>query len=252
MLVVTVIDAEGMVVGRIATHIAKRLLAGEEVMVINAEKAVIVGKRESIYADEFERYNRGDWHGPWHPRMPDAMLRRKVRGMLPYKKTRGREAWRRLQAYIGVPRGVDAAKALKVEDARPSGAHPSVSLAEVAHYLGAKWRDAPTLLPRQRVTQEEKAKRKDETRAAIAEKRKAGAKEDGKKPEPAKVEKKAEPAKPAVKEAKPASKPAPAGVKKPEKKEGSTAAPASPAKKPEAKAEPKPKPAAGGDEKKVK
>ena len=236
---VTVIDAEGLVVGRMATHVARRLLSGEEVMIINAEKAVIVGSRESIYADEFERFNRGGFRGPWHPRMPDQMLRRKIRGMLPYKRARGRDAWHRLQAYIGVPRGIDATKALSIEDARPSGAHPHVLLAEVCHYLGAHWRDAPTLLPRTRVTQAEKQKRKAETRAAFAEKKKAPVKSEEKKPE-AKKE--------APKEAKPAAKPV-TFEKKDMKKEG--AAPPA-VKKAEPKPEPKAKPAAVTDEKKVK
>ena len=232
---VTVIDAEGLVVGRMATHVARRLLSGEEVMIINAEKAVIVGSRESIYADEFERFNRGGFRGPWHPRMPDQMLRRKIRGMLPYKRARGRDAWHRLQAYIGVPRGIDATKALRIEDARPSGAHPYVLLAEVCQYLGAHWRDAPTLLPRTRVTQAEKQKRKAETRAAFAEKKKAPVKSEEKKPE-AKKE--------AAKETKPAAKPVGG-----EKKEG--AAPVA-VKKAEPKPESKAKPVAGTDEKKVK
>src|SRR3990172_12336817 len=119
-----VVDAQGLVIGRLATQLAKKVLAGEEVMVINAEKAVIVGRREDVYADYFEKFNRGDWHGPWIPRMPDQLFRRIVRGMLPYKRARGREAWHRLQAYIGVPRGVDQAKALRIERATPSGAHP--------------------------------------------------------------------------------------------------------------------------------
>jgi len=38
---VTVIDSENLLVGRLASMVAKRALAGEEIAVINAEKAVI-------------------------------------------------------------------------------------------------------------------------------------------------------------------------------------------------------------------
>ena len=233
----TVIDAHGLVVGRLATQVAKKLLAGEEVMLINAEKAVVVGGREDVYADYFEKFNRGDWHGPWIPRMPDQILRRVIRGMLPYKKARGRTAWRRLSAYIGVPRGVDAAKALRIEDARPSGARPTVALEDVARYLGAQWRDAVTLLPGESVLPPAKEKPK----AGAGERKKAPAKEEKKESKesaPKREEKRG--AEPAKKETK---------LEEAPKKEAKPAEKGEPKPKPTAKAEGK---SSAKDEKKVK
>ena len=45
---VTIIDASNLLLGRLASIIAKRLLSGEEIIVVNAEKAVISGNRENI------------------------------------------------------------------------------------------------------------------------------------------------------------------------------------------------------------
>jgi large subunit ribosomal protein L13 len=213
----TIIDANGLVVGRLATQIAKKVLAGEDVMVVNAEKSVIVGRREDIYADYFEKFNRGDWHGPWIPRMPDQLFRRIVRGMLPYKRARGRDAWRRLQAYIGVPRGVEIAKAVRIEAAVPSGSHPAVPLEDVSRYLGARWHDAPTILPHSRLPPEEKARRRAEAKAAFEAKRKPPAKEEGAEKEP----EKAKDARPKT-DAKPAGRPAPKGEKAAETERAAT------------------------------
>ena len=51
----TIINAEGLIIGRMASIIAKRILNGEEITVVNAEKAVISGKRKSrvMEAKEF-------------------------------------------------------------------------------------------------------------------------------------------------------------------------------------------------------
>ena len=43
-----VIDANGLILGRLASTVAKRLLSGdEEIHIVNAEKAVISGSRAS-------------------------------------------------------------------------------------------------------------------------------------------------------------------------------------------------------------
>ncbi len=39
----TVVDASGLILGRAASVIAKRLLNGESIVVVNAEKAVVTG-----------------------------------------------------------------------------------------------------------------------------------------------------------------------------------------------------------------
>lgn len=46
-----IVDATGLVLGRLASVAAKSLLAGEEVKIVNAEKALITGSRDFIFKD---------------------------------------------------------------------------------------------------------------------------------------------------------------------------------------------------------
>ncbi len=102
-----VIDATDLIMGRLASYTAKRLLSGDRVIIVNAEKAVITGNKQAIiqrYKEKLQiRTASNPRRGPFHPRMPDRILRRTVRGMLPFKQAKGREAYHRLRVYIGVP-----------------------------------------------------------------------------------------------------------------------------------------------------
>ncbi len=103
-----VIDATDVILGRMATLVAKDLLRGEDVAIVNAEEAVISGSKEFILEKFSHRRERKSIvnparHGPFYPRLPDGIVRRAVRGMLPYRKARGKEAFKRLKVYRGVP-----------------------------------------------------------------------------------------------------------------------------------------------------
>ena len=41
-----IIDATNMIAGRIATHIAKKALLGEDIVILNSEKAVLTGNKD--------------------------------------------------------------------------------------------------------------------------------------------------------------------------------------------------------------
>ena len=100
-----VVDATGLVLGRLASLTAKSLLAGEEVKIVNAEKAIVTGRKEFIFSDYGQARARGHKErGPYFPRRPEMILKRTVRGMLPYKMRRGRDAMSRLRVYVGIPR----------------------------------------------------------------------------------------------------------------------------------------------------
>ena len=100
----TVIDADGLILGRMASGIAKRLLEGENVMIVNAEKAVLSGKRRSKVSEAKVFLEVGGvGRGPYHYRRPDRIVRKSVRGMLPYKRVKGRQAFKRLRVYMGTP-----------------------------------------------------------------------------------------------------------------------------------------------------
>ena len=99
-----IIDAKGLILGRMASIIAKRLLQGESVIVLNAEKTAISGKRLQIVKEAKTFLEVGHPRkGPYHPRRPDRIVRRTIRGMLPRKKPKGRQAFKRLRVYLGAP-----------------------------------------------------------------------------------------------------------------------------------------------------
>lgn len=136
----TVIDASGAVMGRLASHVAKRLLGGEPIVIVNAEKAVISGSRAHLLEDFRHKRERGTQRfGPYYPRMPHLIVKRAVRGMIPYQTPRGRAAYRRLRVEMGVPAAYDNQPLVRVEDAVkpvPRG----MTVGELAQALGAKVR----------------------------------------------------------------------------------------------------------------
>ncbi|MFQ6020999.1 MAG: 50S ribosomal protein L13 [Candidatus Aenigmatarchaeota archaeon] len=96
-----IIDANGAILGRLASRVAKKLLKGEEIIIINAEKAIVSGNPRASIKIFLEKTQIGDPHkGPFYPRYPDKIIRRTVRGMLPYKREKGKKALRRLKVYI--------------------------------------------------------------------------------------------------------------------------------------------------------
>jgi large subunit ribosomal protein L13 len=131
-----IIDATDAILGRLSAKIAKELLKGETVVVINSEKVIVSGNPKAVLNRFKEKRSRKDPHkGPFYPRYPDRILKRTVRGMLPYKKARGRTALRKLKVYIGNPDNLKG-KALgkTAEDLR----FKYISLEKVCKDLGAK------------------------------------------------------------------------------------------------------------------
>ncbi|MDY6774916.1 MAG: 50S ribosomal protein L13 [Halobacteria archaeon] len=137
----TVIDGKNAVLGRLASTVASRLLDGERVAVVNAEEIVVSGDTD----DTVERYRkktsaRSD-QGPDHPKRPDGLARRTVRGMVPHKKKRGREAMSNLRFYIDVPReyaGDDVEfETVEDADAENLGKARVIRLGEISKKLGA-------------------------------------------------------------------------------------------------------------------
>lgn len=102
-----VIDAKNKVLGRMATQVAKALLNGHDVSVVNAENSFISGHSKNIIANYKEKLEWQDKanpeHSPYHSRRADLFVKRVIRGMLPYKKPKGKVAYKKLKVYIGVP-----------------------------------------------------------------------------------------------------------------------------------------------------
>ncbi len=118
---VVVVDATDHIAGRLCSYIAKLLLSGKNVVVINAEKAMISGRKESILREWHKFLEVSSVvhpkHGPFHPRRPDMIVRRMVRGMLPRRKPKGINALKRLRVYIGVPESYANSQYTRFEDA---------------------------------------------------------------------------------------------------------------------------------------
>ena len=102
-----IINAEDTIIGRLASIVAKRLLSGEKIIIVNAEKALISGNPGSVAKKYLDRYHiktkSNPLQGPFNPRKPDQILKRTIRGMLPFKKSRGKEAYKRLKVYNSLP-----------------------------------------------------------------------------------------------------------------------------------------------------
>ena len=99
-----IINAENLIVGRLSTYVAKKALLGEKVNIVNCEKAVITGSRKEIITKYLRKSKRGTpQKGPFMPKRPDMFVRRIIRGMLPYKKERGKKAFQNIMCYISIP-----------------------------------------------------------------------------------------------------------------------------------------------------
>ncbi|WP_048144384.1 50S ribosomal protein L13 [Methanothrix harundinacea] len=137
-----IIDASGMILGRLASLAASELLAGEEIAIVNAEKAIISGRRETIYREYEEMKNKGSTEkGPHYPKRPERILKRTVRGMLPHKTKRGRDAMSRLRIYVGVPPELKGMEMERPEAAKMTrlGTGKYVELGDVSRMFGSKF-----------------------------------------------------------------------------------------------------------------
>lgn len=135
---VTVIDATGAILGRLCTNVAKRLLKGEEIVIVNSEKAIISGKKNKIKEIYKQKREVGTSRkGPFFPRMPDRIVKRTVRGMIPYQTPHGRAAYKRLKCYIGVPKEFEGKEFERIKDAEKKPID-FITIEELSKFLGAK------------------------------------------------------------------------------------------------------------------
>jgi len=136
-----VLDAKNQILGRFASYVAKQAIDGNRVIVLNAEKVVISGRRSNIVEEakrRLETRTHGTQsHAPVHQRRPDLYLRRVVRGMLPWDKPKGRAAFHRVWVFMGIPQEYADKEAAKVPNADASRlASPYITLEELAKEIG--------------------------------------------------------------------------------------------------------------------
>jgi large subunit ribosomal protein L13 len=132
-----VVDATDHIAGRLSSNVAKLLLNGNRVSVVNCDKIMISGTRSNIineYREFLEINSINHWkHGPKHPRRPDTIMKRMIRGMLPKEKP----AHKRLRTFIGSPKEVKSLKKTKFEKAMIKKASSNyTTMAELGRTIG--------------------------------------------------------------------------------------------------------------------
>jgi large subunit ribosomal protein L13 len=133
-----IIDGDNKIFGRLASQIAKKLLKGEEVHLVNAEKIVIMGNPQEIT----QRYltKRGIRHkgtperSPVWPKIPHLLVKRMIRGMLPMKSSRGKIALGKLRVHTGNPKKMEVNT--KVENAEYDGVSKHVKIYDICKSIG--------------------------------------------------------------------------------------------------------------------
>ena len=140
-----IIDAKDLILGRMASSVAKRLLEGEKVAIVNAEQAIISGRRKLTF-DVYDAWLEvgsivNPRKGPFHLRKPNDLVRLAVRGMLPFDKPRGREAYRRLKVYMGVPAEFKGKELESLPGAKLErlGTRRFIRVGELSKHLGIKF-----------------------------------------------------------------------------------------------------------------
>jgi len=131
-----VVDARDCIMGRVASQVAETALDGQTVAVVNAERAVITGREEQIKEKYKKRVDIGADNSYFYPKRPDGILKRAIRGMLPHKKQRGRDAFENVRVYVGNPHDKESEVLEDTSLDRLSNIK-FVTLAEVSETLGA-------------------------------------------------------------------------------------------------------------------
>ena len=136
-----IIDAKNTILGRLATVVAKKALEGESVFIINCEQAIISGDKKKILINQKRRFDMGPHaKGPFIPKSSDRFVKRTIRGMLPYKKPRGAEAFSRIRCYVGVPEEFEGkpAKTLKKANFSKLPTLKYLTIERICKFLGGK------------------------------------------------------------------------------------------------------------------
>lgn len=136
-----IVDASNLILGRMASYVAKKALTGNRMVVVNAERAIISGTKQRVVArakQKLKTRTLGNLEkGPTHPRKPDGYVRRVIRGMLPWKKSGGKEAFHRVHVYIGTPEEYRNKPATKIADADASKLRvPYITVARLSEEIG--------------------------------------------------------------------------------------------------------------------
>jgi large subunit ribosomal protein L13 len=141
-VIMVIINGEGLILGRLGSFVAAKLLNNEQVAILNAEKVVVRGTRNAI----MERFSRRSTlqakgnpvKGPKFYKASVNLVRFAIRGMLPYKKRTGKEAYRKLRVYVGLPKQFEKKEIITIEDAKCTKGR-FLTIAEISKQIGGTW-----------------------------------------------------------------------------------------------------------------
>lgn len=133
-----VVDGSNNILGRLGSQIAKLVLNGEEIHLINADKIVISGT-PLVTIEKYTQRRRIKHKGkpeksPNWPKVPSMLVRRSIRGMLPWKSLRGRTAFKKLRVYTGNPENLQSSKVFDV--AKFKGNSRFITIGDLCKHLG--------------------------------------------------------------------------------------------------------------------
>ena len=135
------IDATDLILGRMCAIIAKRAMLGEKIEVVNCEKLLVSGNKRYTIVRYVERIHRGTpFDGPYFPKTPESIVKRTIRGMIPYRKYHGEKAVKNIKCYFGVPETLKSKEAETIASASVSSSNISryITLRDLSRQLGAK------------------------------------------------------------------------------------------------------------------
>jgi len=133
------IDATNLIMGRIATVAAKKALLGETVNIVNCDKAVITGNKKTTLAEFKRKREMGiPAKGPFIHRSSDKIMKRAIRGMIPYKQEKGVKAFKRVRCYVGVPEEIKNLETIKEADVSKVPNLKYLSLGKISKFMGSK------------------------------------------------------------------------------------------------------------------
>lgn len=135
-----IIDADGMILGRLASFAAKKALLGEKIDIVNCDKAIVTGNRRHLIEYYTHKVQRGGpLYGPYFPKESHLLVKRTIRGMLPYRQEKGFSALKRIKCYLGIPAVLEGKESIKVDVADKSRLQTKkyLTIGELSKLLGA-------------------------------------------------------------------------------------------------------------------
>jgi large subunit ribosomal protein L13 len=138
-----VVDGSNCISGRLCSKVSKLLLQGNRVSVVNAEKVMVSGNKYEVIESYKKRLEvssvTNPINGPFHPRRPDTIITKMIRGMVPKRKSSGIQSFKRLRVYIGIPDELKNSTMKTFDDAKITRQESYyISMSDVAKQIGWK------------------------------------------------------------------------------------------------------------------